>query len=181
MNSIKKLTLVLGFSMFLLQAEAQKFAAEKGTISFFSDAAIEDIEAVNNMVGSLFNGGTGELVYIVKIKDFKFDKSLMREHFNEKYMETEKFPKSTFQGKVVGFRVNSPGEQKVRAVGKLLIHGVTKDIDIPGTIEFTGGKVMVKSKFMVKLKDYNIKIPQLVWRNIAEEVEVKIDFIYKPV
>lgn len=167
--------------LFVLNVHAQKFTAEKGTISFFSDAAIEDIEAVNNMVGSLFNASTGELVYIVKIKDFKFDKSLMREHFNEKYMETEKYPKSTFQGKLSGFRANVAGEQKVKATGKLSIHGVTKEVDLPGTLEFVNGKAIMKSKFMVKLADYKITIPRIVWQNIAEEVEVKVEFTYKPI
>ena len=164
---------------FVSVCEGQKYSSEKGLITFFSDAAIEDIKAENNMVGSLFNATSGELVYIVKIKDFKFEKSLMREHFNEKYMETEKFPKSTFQGKLVGFNPTAHGEQKVRAVGKLNIHGVTRDIDIPGTIEFSSGKAVMKSKFMVKLADYDIKIPKLIWQNIAEQVEVKIDFTYK--
>jgi hypothetical protein len=162
-------------------ASAQKYATDKGQISFFSDAAIEDIEAINTVVGSIFNSATGELVYILKIRDFIFHKSLMREHFNEKYMESEKFPKSTFQGKIIGFKPNVPGEQKVKAVGKLSMHGVTRDIDVPGTIELLNGKLLAKSKFKVKLADYNIKIPTLVWQNIAEEIEVKIDFIYKPV
>lgn len=165
----------------VFSAEAQKFTSEKGMISFFSDAALEDIKAENNLVGSLFNATSGDLVYIVKIKDFKFEKSLMREHFNEKYMETEKFPKSTFQGKITGFKANTPGQQKVRAVGKLSIHGITRDIDVPGTLEFASGKVNMQSKFIVKLVDYNIKIPKLVWQNIAEEIEVKIDFTYKPI
>jgi len=160
--------------------EAQKFTTEKGQITFFSDAAIEDIEAINTVVGSLFNAATGELVYIMKIRDFVFHKPLMREHFNEKYLESEKFPKSTFQGKITGFKPNVTGEQKVRAVGKLNIHGVTRDIDVPGTAEMNNGKLAMKAKFMVKLQDYNIKIPTLVWQNIAEEVEVKVDFIYKP-
>jgi hypothetical protein len=160
---------------------AQKFTTEKGHISFYSDAAIEDIEAVNSIVGSLFNANSGELVYIMKIRDFIFHKALMREHFNEKYMESEKFPKATFQGKLLGFKADAQGEQKVKAIGRLTIHGVTHDIEVPGTAEFTNGKLVMKSKFMVKLKDYNIKIPTLVWQNIAEEVLVTIDFIYKPV
>ena len=159
---------------------AQKFTSERGEISFFSDAAIEDISAVNSVIGSLFNGSTGEIVYIVKIKDFKFDKSLMREHFNEKYMEVEKFPKATFQGKIMGFKVNVPGAQPVKAIGKLNIHGVEKQVEIPGTLEISGGKAILKSKFIVKLQDYNIKIPKLVWQNIAEEIEVRVDFTYKP-
>lgn len=177
MKAVILLTLIFFSSS---AVSAQKFSAEKGTISFFSDAAIEDITAENTMVGSLFNATTGELVYIVKIKDFIFPKALMREHFNEKYMETEKFPKSLFTGKLKGYSVDAKGEQKVTASGKLTIHGVTRDIEVPGTIVFESGKATMKGKFMVALKDYDIKIPKLVWQNIAEEIEVKIDFLYKP-
>ena len=159
---------------------AQKFTAEKGIITFFSDAALEDIKAENTVIGSRFNSTTGELAYIVKIIDFKFPKALMREHFNEKYLESEKFPMSTFNGKVVGFKANAPGSQNVRAVGKLTIHGVTKDVDIPGTIEFATGKVLVHANFIVKLEDYKITIPRLVWQNIAEQIEVTVDLTYKP-
>jgi hypothetical protein len=177
-----KTSLVILFLLLLVTAAwGQKFTSEKGQVSFYSDAAIEDIEAINSVVGSLFNATTGELVYIMKIRDFVFHKALMREHFNEKYMESEKFPKATFQGKIIGFKPGTPGEQKVKAVGKLNIHGVTRDIDVPGTVELQNGKLLMKSKFMVKLEDYNIKIPTLVWQNIAEEVQVTIDFIYKPV
>lgn len=177
---LKRLTF-LGFLLMASVASAQKFTSEKGELSFFSDGAIEDIEARNQMVGSLFNLTTGELVYIAKIKDFIFPKTLMREHFNEKYMETEKFPKSTFQGKLTGFSPNASGEQKVRAVGKINIHGITRDIDVPGTLEVSGGKAKMKAKFIVKLADYNIKIPTLIWQNIAEEVEVRVEFTYKPI
>lgn len=158
---------------------AQKFTAEKGQVSFYSDAAIEDIEAINTVVGSLFNAATGEMVYIIKIRDFVFEKALMREHFNEKYLESEKFPKATFQGKIVGFKINAPGLQKVRATGKLTIHGVTRDIDVPGTIETVDDKLLMRSKFPIRLSDYNIKIPAIVGQNISEEVEVRVDFTYK--
>jgi hypothetical protein len=160
---------------------AQKYTTEKGQISFFSDASIEDIAAVNTVVGSMFNAQSGDIVYIVKIRDFIFPKALMREHFNEKYLESEKYPKATFQGRIDGFKANVQGPQKVRALGKLTIHGVTKDIDVPGTIEYAGNKLLMKTKFMIRLSDYDIKIPTIVWKNIAEEIEVSIDFTYKPV
>lgn len=150
-------------------------------ISFFSDGVVEDIAAENVAAGSLLNTSTGEFVFIVPIKEFKFQKSLMREHFNEKYMETEKFPKATFQGKLMGFNASATGEQKVHAVGKLSMHGVTKDVSVPGSAELSNGKVTVKSKFIVKLKDYNIEIPAIVWKNIAEEIELKVDFTYKSI
>jgi hypothetical protein len=177
---LQKLTL-FGFVLLSGTASGQKLTSEKGDLSFFSDGAIEDIEARNSMVGSLFNVTTGELVYIAKIKDFIFPKTLMREHFNEKYMETEKFPKSTFQGKLIGFSPNASGEQRVRAVGKINLHGITRDVDVPGTLEFVGGKARMKAKFFVKLSDYNIRIPTLIWQNIAEEVEVRVEFTYKPI
>jgi len=150
-------------------------------ISFFSDGVVEDIAAENAAAGSLFNTSTGELVFIVPIKDFKFQKSLMREHFNEKYMETEKYPKAAFQGKLVGFNANAAGEQKVQAFGKLNMHGVTRDVNVQGLAESTNGKVTLKAKFTVKLKDYNIEIPSIVWKNIAEEIELKVDFTYKSI
>jgi hypothetical protein len=176
---IKYLVILLLISV-SVKSNGQKFSAEKGQISFFSDAAIEDIEAVNSIVGSLFNASTGDIVYILKIRDFNFQKALMKEHFNEKYMESEKFPKATFQGKITGFDITAKGVQNVKATGKLSIHGVTRDISVPGTVENINGKLQLKSKFMLKLADYNITIPTIIWQNIAEEVEVRIDFTYKP-
>ena len=152
---------------------------ESSVVSFFSDGAIEDISAHTSKSVSIFNVATGDVAFSIPIQDFEFEKSLMKEHFNEKYMETEKFPKSTFQGKLTGFQTTGAGEQQARATGKLTIHGVTKEVDLPGTIEFVSGKIVMKSKFVVKLVDYKIAIPQLLWQNIAEEIEVKIDFTYK--
>jgi hypothetical protein len=172
--------LSLGFALFAVAGWAQKYTAEKAFISFYSDAPLEDISAENKKVTTLFNAATSDLVFSVPIKDFKFEKSLMQEHFNEKYLESEKFPKATFQGKVEGFDPGKPGEQQVKANGKLSIHGVTREINVPGTMEVSGNKIVMKSKFMVKVADYDITIPQLVFQNIAEEVQVTVDFIYKP-
>jgi polyisoprenoid-binding protein YceI len=173
-----------GLGLFLILVSqfsvAQKMTVEKSYVSFFSKASIEDIKADNTKIVSLFNVATSDIVFSIPIKDFEFDKSLMKEHFNEKYMESEKFPKATFSGKVSGFTKDVKGEQSAVAKGKMTIHGVSKDIEVPGTIMTEGEKVVVKAVFKVKLADYNVKIPQLLWKNIAEEVEVKIDFTYKP-
>jgi polyisoprenoid-binding protein YceI len=96
-------------------------------------------------------------------------------------METEKFPKATFQGKIEGFSLTASGPQQARAIGKLTIHGVTKEIDVSGTMEVVNGKVTMKTKFVVKLEDYNITRPQVLWQNIAEQVDVTIDFLLKPI
>jgi polyisoprenoid-binding protein YceI len=163
-----------------VDAAAQKFTAEKTFVKFFSDAAIEDITAENTKASSIYNEATGDVVFSIPIKEFEFEKSLMKEHFNEKYMETEQYPKATFQGKIAGYQSSSAGEQKATASGKMTIHGVTQDVTINGTVENIKGSPKMKAKFMVKLADYKIKIPQLLWKNIAEEVEVTVEFNFKP-
>jgi len=172
--------LTFTFSILVSSLHAQKYVAEKSFAAFFSDAVIEDITATNTKGTSIFNSSTGDVAFSIPIRDFEFAKSLMKQHFNEKYMETEKFPKSTFQGKIIGFDATAIEEQPVNAIGKLTIHGVTKQIEVPGTIQKQGDKLYMKSKFMVKLNDYKIEIPQLLWQNIAEQVEVTIEFTFKP-
>ena len=169
------------FFLFLsLSSTGQKFITENSKVVFFSGAAIEDITAENAKAMSIFDTGSGDIAFSIPIREFKFAKSLMQEHFNEKYMDTEKFPKSTFQGKITGYVSSTSGTQVVRAQGKLTIHGITKDVDIPGTVEFVANKIMLKSNFMVKLDDYSVSRPKLLWQNIAEEVKVSIDFTFKP-
>lgn len=158
---------------------AQKFKSEQSTVTFFSDAAIEDIAATNEKSASIFDSTSGEIVFLITIADFQFEKSLMQEHFNEKYMESDKFPKATFKGKVSGFNKEVSGVQQVGAQGVLTVHGQSKEISVNGTIEYNGDKILLNSKFMVELADFKIKIPQLLWQNIAERVEVTVDFTYK--
>src|SRR3990170_8969068 len=154
----KLMALVIGFGCINLTASAQKFTTEKTFVSFYSQAAIEDITAENTKTAGVFNAATGDIAFSVPIKEYKFEKSLMQEHFNEKYMETEKYPKSTFQGKITGYDPNATGTQNVTSKGNLTIHGETKEVEIPGTIEKQGDKLMMKSKFIVRLEDYKIKI-----------------------
>jgi polyisoprenoid-binding protein YceI len=162
-------------------AWAQKFAAESSYVLFYSHAAIEDIKAENKKSSSMFNTSTGDVVFAIPNQDFQFQKSLMQEHFNEKYMETEKYPRATFQGKISGFDEKATGTQNATAKGKMTIHGVTRDVEIPGTMEMVDNKITLKSKFIIVLVDYKVQRPQLLWKNIAEQVEVTIEFTYKPI
>ncbi len=168
--------IVLSFNSLL----AQKFVAEKSSVSFYSSAPFENIDAKNTKSSAVFDSSSDEIAFSIPIKEFQFPKSLMQEHFNEKYLESEKYPKSTFSGKIIGFKGNVSGVQSVTAVGKLMIHGITRDVTIPGTIERLGEALIMKSQFIVKLEDYKIKIPQLMWKNIAEQVEVTVEFTFKP-
>lgn len=164
-----------------LSAYSQKYSLEKSSVSFFSEAPIENISAKNLKTSSLLNTTSGEVVFSIPIREFKFDKSLMEEHFNEKYMESDRYPKATFQGKFINFNLEGKGEQNVRALGKLTMHGVTREIDVLGTIEITSNQLLAKATFLVKLKDFKIKVPQLLWNNIAQEVKVTVEFTYKPI
>jgi len=175
-----KFIYLLLLNLLVAEAISQKYTVEKGSASFFSHATIEDIAAKNEKVAGLFNTSTGDVAFSIPTKEFQFAKSLMKEHFNEKYMESEKFPKSTFQGKVVGFDLNSHQVRQAVATGKLTIHGETRDVEIPGTIEKQGDRLLLKAKFIAKLEDYKIAIPKLMWQNIAEQVEVRVEFVFKP-
>lgn len=182
MRSFFKTIFIASCAFFFVSSAAaqQRFFAEKSQIVFFSDGVVEDISATNSKVTSIFDVQNGEVAFLLNTKDFQFANKLMQTHFNEKYMETEKFPKSSFQGKVTGFNFAAGGKQDVKAMGKLTIHGVTKTVELPGTVEINGNKVTLKSKFIVKLIDFDIKVPQIVWQNIAQQVEVSLDFAYRP-
>jgi hypothetical protein len=171
------LILLLHFNGF----SQKRFFSEKSNITFFSEGVIEEIKASNTKVTSILDLQSGEVAYLLSPKDFQFEKKLMQVHFNEKYMESEKFPRSTFKGKIVGLDASITALQQVKAVGQLSIHGVTRDVNIPGTLHIEGNTVTLRAKFMVKLLDYNIKVPQIVWQNIAQEVEVNVHFLYRPV
>jgi hypothetical protein len=171
--------LLLSLVSFTIVAQ-QRYFAERSTIVFFSDGVVEDISAENSKVTSIYDAMKGDIAFLMSMKDFQFEKKLMQVHFNEKYVESEKYPKSSFQGKIVGFNPTVSGVQQVKALGKLSIHGITKDVEVPGTVELKGSQLFVKSKFIVKLQDYNIKVPQIVWQNIAQQVEVSVDLMYRP-
>jgi hypothetical protein len=176
--------IVILFSIALLFAcshgiAQQRFVLEHSNIAFHSDGIIEDIAAANTKVSSIFDASTGDVAYLISMKDFQFPKKLMQVHFNEKYVESEKYPQASFQGQIVGFDPAAEGVQQVNATGKMTIHGVTRDVQLPGTIERTGEAWAMKSNFVIKLQDYNIKVPQIVWQNIAQQVEVTVDFTYR--
>ena len=175
-----RVLIILIFMLPSVISMSQKYSLEKSKVVFFSEAAIENIEATNTKSASIFNVTTSEIVFSIPIAEFEFEKALMKEHFNETYLESEKYPKALFQGKLSGYNSQSSAVQSVNGIGKLTIHGVTREVEIPGSVETIDGKLIAKSKFMIHLKDYKVKIPKLLWQNIAEDVEVTVEFIYKP-
>ncbi|HEX5167857.1 MAG TPA: YceI family protein [Cyclobacteriaceae bacterium] len=163
----------------LFPVSAQRYVSENGFITFFSQAPVENIKADNNTVTSLFSADNGTIAFSVPIKEFQFEKKLMQQHFNDKYMESDRFPRATFAGKVTGYSLSAAGLQSVRARGKLTIHGIVKEVDVPGTLEVKNNNLIIKTKFKVLNKDYGIVIPQILWKNVSEEIEITVDMNYK--
>ena len=154
-----------------------RFFTRSGTISFFSATPLEDIEATNQLVAAAVDVQSGQLAFTVPMPEFQFRKKLMQEHFNENYLESEKYPKSTFKGRLVDFgaaALDRPGPQPVVAEGELTIHGVTRHVRVPGTLERQGNRLLVNTKFAVAPADYNIEVPLLVRGHLAKTVDVTV-------
>ena len=167
----------------LPSVSAQKYITKTGFIGFYSHTPLEDIKADNNQVASILDITTGELVFMVLIKSFRFEKALMQEHFNENYLESDIYPRSTFTGKIKDYPGIDPGKNgkhEVTVEGDLDLHGVTKKITANGIIEVVDGKIGASSKFNIVPEDYNIKIPNVVRDNIARTIEVTVNLNYDP-
>jgi polyisoprenoid-binding protein YceI len=166
---------LLGFTAF----GQNLYSSTGGKITFFSKAPLENIQATATQLTSKINPANRMVAFVVFISSFDFENKLMQEHFNEKYMESDKFPKATFQGTInEKVDLTKPGSYPVTATGTLTIHGVAQTRTIPGTLTVTGNKATLTSDFQVKLVDHKITVPELVFKNIAEVIDVKITVDY---
>jgi len=157
---------------------AQNYVTRNGMIRFYSEAPLENIEAINRQVSSALNVESGEFVFRVVMRSFNFEKALMQEHFNENYVESHKYPNATFEGSIVNLNkidLTKPGEYNAIVEGDLTIKDVTKSIKQNGTFLVKADEISGKSVFAIKLEDYNIKIPAAVKDNIAKEIEITVD------
>lgn len=179
---MKKSVLFISLVVLSFAGMAQKYMTQSGTIKFFSETPVENIEAVNNQVSTVLNAENGELVFSLLIKAFVFEKALMQEHFNEKYMESDQFPKSTFKGKLLDFSLDQLSSEftDFKVKGELTIHGVTKEIEIVAQLKLDGDQIVAKSNFTVEVADYEIKIPSAVRENIAKTIEITVNADYEP-
>ena len=180
---MKQAAFILILNLIFISANSQKYMTKNGYIGFFSHTPLEDIKADNNQVASVIDISTGDLVFQVLIKSFRFEKALMEEHFNENYMESEKFPKASFKGKItnltsVSFSKN--GTYPVTVEGDLTIRDITKKISSTGAIEVATGAINANAKFNITPEDYKIKIPGVVRDNIAKIMEVTVTMKYAP-
>ena len=155
------------------------FSTKSGQIKFFSNTALEDVEATNNQVFCSLNSATNKVQFAVLIKGFAFENALMQKHFNEEeYMYSDKYPKAIFNGAIknksaVNFK--KAGTYKVTVEGNLSLHGITKSISSEGTITVIENKIVLKSNFNINPSDYKITVPEGISNTIAVKVDCKLD------
>jgi polyisoprenoid-binding protein YceI len=175
------LTVAFGF-VNLIQAQ-DRFYTKTGKIDFFSKAPMEDIEAKNKTVTAVLDKKNGAIQFAVQMRGFEFRKALMQEHFNENYVESDKFPKAEFKGTVTNnsqIDYSKQGTYTAKVNGKLTIHGVTKDINTTGTIKVDSDKINATSAFNILLSDYKIKIPGIVKDKVSNNIRITIDTELEP-
>jgi len=138
---------------------------------------MEDIKAENKKATFVLDAKSGAVELAVLLKAFEFDRALMQEHFNENYVESDKYPKSTYKGKIADFGnvdLTRDGTYPIKIAGQLTIHGETKDVPAKGTLTVSGGKVSGKASFKITLSDFDIEIPSIVKDKISKTVNINV-------
>lgn len=178
----KVLMMILLFIAFGREADAQAYYTKNGNISFFSKTILENIEAVNNQVISVINFQNGSIQFSLLNNAFHFPKAKMEEDFNENYMESNKYPRSTFKGTISDISsidITKDGTYQANVKGDLAIHGVTQQINAPATILIRDGNLSAASVFHVLVKDYHISVPSIVANKIGESIEIRVNCTYQ--
>jgi polyisoprenoid-binding protein YceI len=180
----KNLVAFATFVLLTTTVDAQdRYYTKTGKIEFFSKAPMEDIEAKNKTVTAVLDTKTGAMQFSVQMKGFEFEKALMQEHFNENYVESNKYPKADFKGAVANnssVNYSKDGTYNVNVKGKMTLHGITKDVEAPGTIKVNGGKIDATSTFTIQLSDYKIAIPSVVKDKISNTIKITVDTKLEP-
>ncbi len=158
--------------------QQQLYYSDIGKLDFTSDAPLEVIKANSGKLAGVLNLSDRSFSFSIPMNSFMgFNSALQKTHFNENYLETETFPKSTFNGKIIEeVDFKSPATIKVRAKGKLKIHGIEQDRIIRCTMKINHGNISVETTFTIPLEDHDITIPSIVQQKIAEVIDVSISF-----
>lgn len=180
---IKKIIILLVlFSAFNANTNGQVFYTKNGSISFFSKTILENIDAQNNQVISIINFQNGAIQFSLLNNAFHFPRAKMEEDFKENYIESDKYPRSTFKGVISDIgsvNVTKDGKYEVNVEGILMVHGVTQNIKVPGTIIVKNGIVSATSEFSVKVSDFKISVPSIVSNKIAKSVTITVNCNYQ--
>lgn len=157
-------------------AYSQLYSTRTGFLGFYSKTALEDIKGENNQVYAIVDAGKKDLAFAALLKGFDFPKELMQEHFNENYVESDKYPKTTFTGTYTGdVDLSKDGVYKIMVKGNLTLHNVTHPVETPATLEVKAGHLVGVAEFKLKPEDFNIGIPSVVRDKIDKQINVKVN------
>lgn len=179
MNRIRFL-LFLSIIFLGFNSKPNKYIARQGQVSFFSYTTAENIEAKNNQVLSIIDLSNNEIAISMLMNAFVFKKSLMHEHFNDSYIESDLYPKATFKGNIIDFDPSNTLAQTKIIKGTLTIRGITKEVEIKTLIKKSDKNFVLSGEFEIIVEDYNINIPAIVAPNIAKIISTKFRFEYQP-
>ena len=157
-----------------------KIVQKNAKISFESliIRSFQDVKAVNENVTAVLNTKTGEFACLAMIRGFRFDVALMEEHFNENYIESDKFPKAVFKGFIENFVLSkiTAEEKNYKLKGILELHGIKKEMNIIVAInKFVPNRINISSNFFINNNDHNIIIPDVVKNKISDKISVKLE------
>jgi hypothetical protein len=177
---MKRIWLIGALAMGIVAKGQDVYICRNVEASFFSSAPVENISARTDQGFSALSLKEKTIYCKIPIRSFAFRKSLMQEHFNDNYLESDKYPYAEFSGRILSGDISQKGDHPVVIEGQLAIHGVSKQYKIEGNVHSTGNEITADAQFSVRLADHHIKIPALLFHNIAEVVDVKIAARYSP-
>lgn len=178
---MKKYFILIACITFSTQLFSQKYITKEGQIDIFSETSLFTIEATNNKVASILNAETGDVVVSTLVRSFKFHEALVEEHFNENYMESHKYPKSVFKGKITNWNdvdLNTDGTYTIQIEGEHSMHGETRTVNTKGTFTVKNGNVSAKTSFDVSLENYKILVEESYKDRIKDTIKLDIHFNY---
>jgi len=180
----KTLFFIAGIISGIATLHAQdRYFTKTGTITFFSKTDLENIEASNKIVTAALSTKTGAVQFSVPMKAFEFRKGLMQEHFNENYIESDKYPNSSFKGTITNnadIKYDKPGTYEANVEGQLTIHGVTRPVSTKGKVVVGEKTIEANTSFNVLVADYKISIPSLVADKISKSVQINVTTKLEP-
>lgn len=179
---MKKIALLVLVALCSFTPIQEKKMTKTGTIIFEASVpSFEEVRGKNSAVTCILNTSNGEVAALALMKGFRFKIALMEEHFNENYIESSKYPKANFKGKIENFdvsKINTTSEDYT-IKGKLELHGKSKDITTTAKIKKIGTDIEVKTNFPVNISDFDIEIPSVVSKKVSKKVIIDCNFLLK--
>ncbi len=177
-SDLKVLCCLVVFGLIQLANAQDTYKTTSGEVNFNASTPLEDIKATNKEVNAILKTENGNFATVLLMQDFDFRRKLMQEHFNENYVESERYPKGYLSGTIQNFNLEELNAEpkKYLLKGKLSMHGVTRDFSSEVSLSKRSGAIRLESEFIVQPESYKIEIPTLLFKKIAQEVMVSVDF-----